>query len=392
MIRIQRGPEPQALCAEREWRLARALIDWHARAGRPWTDEERRRRFRAGYRVASAALVDAQNGKCAYCEIQINDDEDVEHFRPVNLYWWLAWTWENHFAVCGSCSHQKGPGFPLADDARRLLARGLPALPDGLYGDESPRWVDPAIEDPRQFIGFRLFDRGAGLRWEAIGLDGDDGRGESTILDFELYKRMDRQNRRFLGPMEDPALDLAQVRAAARRGQIAERAWARVIRRHLRAPGAPHRALAYDYLTHVRAELRRAHGVELPPLPDITDARPVPAPAPLFTRDPVLDRLDPVDALYARSARAPKVPAAHRERALIAVLALGERSRRQLSAVFGKTTARIHAWLGPLVPDRVESEGRGPATIYRLVQQPPPSSTPAPVDVPGTLDQTAGGS
>lgn len=346
MIRIQRGPEPRALRTEREWRLARALIEWHERAGRPWTEDERKSRFRAGYRVALAELVHAQHGKCAYCEIQINDDENIEHFRPVNLYWWLTWSWENHFAVCGSCSVQKGGGFPLDEEAGRLQARVPPAMPDPLFGDESPRWVNPAAEDPRQFIGFRRDDRGAGPRWEVLGLDGDDGRGQATILDFQLYKRMDRQNKRFLQPMEHPELDLAEVRAAAEKGQIAERAWRRVIRRQLTSCDAPHRALAYDYLSQVRADLSDEHGVELPPLPELTDTRPAPAPSPLFTPDPALDDLDPIDALYVRSARAPKVPRDHRDRALQVLFGLRPQwTMTDLRAVFPTKTKALATWI-----------------------------------------------
>ncbi|MCA9634180.1 MAG: hypothetical protein KC766_41330, partial [Myxococcales bacterium] len=117
MIRIVRGQAPDTLTAEREWRLARALIEWHQKGRRSyqqtWSQDERTTRFRQGYTVSRGTLWRAQHKKCAYCEIIINHAEDTEHFRPVNLYWWLTWSWENHFIVCGTCSDAKGHEFPL---------------------------------------------------------------------------------------------------------------------------------------------------------------------------------------------------------------------------------------------------------------------------------------
>lgn len=107
MIRIHRGPEPEAIRDERYVRLAQAEI----------ANEEKRAITFAGYDVARQKLYEAQNNKCAYCEMQaLEAGLPVEHFRPKNgavreggsvdedRYFWLAWTWENLWFSCGSCN------------------------------------------------------------------------------------------------------------------------------------------------------------------------------------------------------------------------------------------------------------------------------------------------
>ncbi|MDQ2687964.1 MAG: hypothetical protein M3Y28_08875, partial [Armatimonadota bacterium] len=59
------------------------------------------------------ALMDAQHGKCCYCERVIGEDGDVEHFRPKAAvcqgaglpqetpgYYWLAYDWDNFLLAC----------------------------------------------------------------------------------------------------------------------------------------------------------------------------------------------------------------------------------------------------------------------------------------------------
>ncbi len=347
MIRIVRGREPDITQVEREWRLARALIEWHERGRRAyqqtWSRDERAARFRQGYTVSRGTLWRRQHKKCAYCEIRISHAEDTEHFRPVNRYWWLTWSWENHFIVCGTCSGAKGHGFPL-----RMPAASIPEPDDRLCPRPGPEgvWVDPAAEDPRAFIGFAIETRGPAIRWIPTGIDAED-RGQATIADFGLAndERIEQLGE-YLADLEAED-DLPAVRAAAARGEVDAARWGALVRRTVTAPRAPWRALAHDYLTDVRAALHREYGVDLPPLPDIIDARPAPTPAPPFTADPLLDALAPLDALYVRSARAAKVPREHRERALTALFDHRPRwTSTALHAVFpAKTPSTLKTWI-----------------------------------------------
>ncbi|MEH6681674.1 MAG: AAA family ATPase [Sediminicola sp.] len=66
------------------------------------------------------------HGKCGYCEIKISSPEigTVDRYRPNNgvrdknefhqdLYWWLAFEWENLIYACKECNQYKGNYFPI---------------------------------------------------------------------------------------------------------------------------------------------------------------------------------------------------------------------------------------------------------------------------------------
>jgi uncharacterized protein (TIGR02646 family) len=99
-----------------------------------------------------------QHRKCCYCEqIEMPVHNDAEHFRPISIYPWLAWTWSNLYFACRACNQQGGKAdqFPLVDEAARL---GWWAEPPG---EEQPLLVDPCLDDPREHIEFvYLVDRG----------------------------------------------------------------------------------------------------------------------------------------------------------------------------------------------------------------------------------------
>ena len=109
------------------------------------------------------AYMAHQHRKCAYCERQITDHGDVEHYRPKNAifklrtagrekpnlnnvegrsfhqpddpapepgtydsgYWWLAYRWDNYFVTCGICNRNwKNALFPVRFGHRRRPRRG----------------------------------------------------------------------------------------------------------------------------------------------------------------------------------------------------------------------------------------------------------------------------
>jgi len=57
-------------------------------------------------------LFTIYNLKCAYCEKDIDDEpKHVEHYRPKDIYYWLAYSWDNLLLSCGRCNSSKGKGF-----------------------------------------------------------------------------------------------------------------------------------------------------------------------------------------------------------------------------------------------------------------------------------------
>ncbi|MHA1927784.1 MAG: retron system putative HNH endonuclease [Candidatus Thorarchaeota archaeon] len=93
-------------------------------------------------------LRDISSRKCAFCEQEIHGTRykgEVEHFRPVAKYWWLAYTWENLVYVCSICNNKKSATFPLGN--RKATAWGD-------LSQESPLLINPLDEDPQRFITY----------------------------------------------------------------------------------------------------------------------------------------------------------------------------------------------------------------------------------------------
>lgn len=214
MIRIARGPEPEALVLARDEHLARA----RRRGGPP---EEI-----YGYEVAREELTARQIYKCAYCELIFREEAaPVEHYRPKKRtddvdwralkaktrptegdredderfarglppssagfdrvrwisrsgYWWLAWTWENLVFGCHGCNNGvKNARFPQEKAAIVLGAHEAPP------GEERPLLLDPAdsADDPLDHIQYRRVY----TRWLPTAREGS-ARGAWTIALLRL--------------------------------------------------------------------------------------------------------------------------------------------------------------------------------------------------------------
>jgi uncharacterized protein (TIGR02646 family) len=143
-----------------------------------------------GAKSVKSALQKAQHDKCAFCESKVSHiaHGDVEHFRPKAGYrqgpedplvqpgyYWLAYEWTNLLFSCQLCNQRfKRNHFPLTDPNRRARSHN----DDISY--EQPLLIDPAVEDPAQFLEFRE------NRVYAIG---NNARGETTIEIFGLNRK-----------------------------------------------------------------------------------------------------------------------------------------------------------------------------------------------------------
>ncbi len=58
------------------------------------------------------ALYDLYYGKCAFCEYAPSESH-VEHFRPKDSYWWLAYSWDNLIFACPKCNKAKNNTFGI---------------------------------------------------------------------------------------------------------------------------------------------------------------------------------------------------------------------------------------------------------------------------------------
>ncbi len=132
------------------------------------------------------ALQVMQYGKCCYCEKDISNEGEIEHFRPKekNKYPHLKNEWTNLFHVCGGCNRKKSFKFRLDENG------------DPLFIDPSDPNIDP--EDHLRFnvddddpnfgeVKYKDNSRNGDYTIKAIGLDRIPYRRERSKWHKEIY-------------------------------------------------------------------------------------------------------------------------------------------------------------------------------------------------------------
>lgn len=164
MISIQRPAIPLILTTKGTLANAKLNARIHASPGILLKSKEFSAKIYAHHDVKTTLSV-AQHGKCAFCEAKITHVSygHIEHYRPKAGckqskkdklhkpgYFWLAYTWENLLFSCELCnSRHKGNLFPLANPKSRVKSAS------GNLTDEQPLFIDPASQNPSDFIRFR---------------------------------------------------------------------------------------------------------------------------------------------------------------------------------------------------------------------------------------------
>jgi len=251
MIRIQRAPqEPSELTAVRTAELQRIRRD---HPGGPTKREEIGREFV----VAKDALWRQQHSKCCYCEKTYpQTGHDVEHYRPVSHYWWLAWTWENLMFSCQNCNRfAKNAKFPLFEEKTRLIAEQQPP------GMEKAKLLDPTAENPREHIEFHL-DSVRG-QWVARPRNGSI-RGGVTIMALKL-NAPDYLDLRlgYIKRMILPEIERIKRAMAAKNDEEVKTRWEELTSQLLQ-PTMEYCALSHDALDSLIPEtIRRDWGLSL---------------------------------------------------------------------------------------------------------------------------------
>jgi len=98
--------------------------------------------------------------KCAYCEQRV-EQSHVEHYRPKQTYYWLAFSWDNLLCACDDCNQFKSTNFRI-NGLRATLAVGLNSIKNintlsASYDlSELPDMVNPEVTDP---AGQLVFDK-----------------------------------------------------------------------------------------------------------------------------------------------------------------------------------------------------------------------------------------
>ena len=102
-----------------------------------------------------SALNKLYHSKCAFCEQKI-EQYHIEHYRPKNKYYWLAYSWDNLLIACPKCNENKGVNISIGGISRTAK---FPNVDINLQSDlhdeiEQPFFVNPEITDPDGFIYF----------------------------------------------------------------------------------------------------------------------------------------------------------------------------------------------------------------------------------------------
>ncbi len=189
MIRIHKPKEEPEVLRKRGRKKCGTMKSRYTRFSDDFDKGEKKFDFNSGIYGRSSvkeALIDAQYGKCAFCESKVTHvaPGDVEHFRPKKGYrqrkgdplgrpgyYWLAYEWSNLLFACEICNRRhKRNLFPLQNPSQRARSH------HDNYRREKPLFIHPAEEDPAQFIEFHkhevvaLHPRGA-VTIVALGLD-----------------------------------------------------------------------------------------------------------------------------------------------------------------------------------------------------------------------------
>lgn len=132
-------------------------------------------------------------GKCAFCESK-EGQLHVEHYRPKQIYYWLAFSWDNLLFACTICNQNKSTKFEIIAHTRATYTTSYLVNCNNFsaYYDriENPKLLNPEITDPSKIFKFNINGmitsediRGI-YTIETCGLDRDDlNDNRKKILD-----------------------------------------------------------------------------------------------------------------------------------------------------------------------------------------------------------------
>ena len=98
------------------------------------------------------------NSHCVYCEKSLLDSsKHIEHYRPKDIYYWLAFSWDNLLLCCSHCNSSKGTKFPIKNERACYgdeAFRDIHHLRDKYDEIEEPLTINPEKEDVTDKIVF----------------------------------------------------------------------------------------------------------------------------------------------------------------------------------------------------------------------------------------------
>ena len=114
-------------------------------------------------------LIQIYHNKCAYCEEKLlqvipqnvklpDETSTIDHYRPKNKYYWLAFSWDNLLLCCHRCGNSKLSKFEILNlkvNYSKSFDRKIHRSTKLYNRLECPKMVHPELED---VMGKLIFD------------------------------------------------------------------------------------------------------------------------------------------------------------------------------------------------------------------------------------------
>lgn len=103
-------------------------------------------------------LISLYKNKCAYCEQKV-ESFHVEHYRPKQTYYWLAYSWDNLISACAYCNEYKSTNFQITPpqsilNVNNTNLRNINTLSNTYNASENPDLINPEVTNPYGSIVF----------------------------------------------------------------------------------------------------------------------------------------------------------------------------------------------------------------------------------------------
>jgi hypothetical protein len=139
-------------------------------------------------------LKQLYNNKCVFCEQKV-EQYNVEHFRPKNIYYWLAYSWDNLLLACDNCNIYKGKKFEIRGKRAKCpnieSLKNINTIASDKYDiQEHPMLINPEQIDPKPYLKFEK-----------------DGRILSDNENFEYTIKICKIDRKYLNDERKKIID-----------------------------------------------------------------------------------------------------------------------------------------------------------------------------------------
>ena len=139
-------------------------------------------------------LVLIYNNKCAFCEQKV-EQYHIEHFRPKQIYYWLAYSWDNLLLACHYCNNYKGINFAIKGKRAKCPStknlKSINTISSNKYNlQEQPKLINPEQSDPSPYL---IFER--------------DGKITSDNEDYKYTIETCRIDRKYLNDSRKKIID-----------------------------------------------------------------------------------------------------------------------------------------------------------------------------------------